>query len=188
MPRSRYKIVQAQTPHFLTMTINNWLPVFTRPETVNIIFQSWRYLQHHHNPPRSHALRGNVWSDAPRHGTRERSRIGFPRRPWEPCCAKTLPGSDMHHSERRVFMQRLIQAINAQRLLGLLKFFKRAHKTQSTYQLWEEGSHPQLIESESIMRQKLDYIHYNPVKRGYVDKQEDWRYSSARVYAGQPGL
>ncbi len=46
MPRSRYKIVQAQTPHFLTMTINNWLPVFTRPETVNIIFQSWRYLQH----------------------------------------------------------------------------------------------------------------------------------------------
>ncbi len=94
----------------------------------------------------------------------------------------------MHHSERLVFMQRLIQATNAQRLLGLLKFFKRAHKTQSTYQLWEEGSHPQLIESESIMRQKVDYIHYNPVKRGYVDKPEDWRYSSARVYAGLPGL
>ena len=38
------------------------------------------------------------------------------------------------------------------------------------------------------MRQKLDYIHYNPVKRGYVDVPEHWRYSSARDYLGQPGL
>ena len=33
------------------------------------------------------------------------------------------------------------------------------------------------------MRQKLDYIHHNPVKRGYVDQPEHWRYSSARNYA-----
>ena len=32
------------------------------------------------------------------------------------------------------------------------------------------------------MRQKLDYIHQNPIRRGYVDKPEDWRYSSARNY------
>ena len=38
------------------------------------------------------------------------------------------------------------------------------------------------------MREKLDYIHCNPVKRGYVDKAEDWRYSSARNNAGQEGL
>ncbi|MGZ8182658.1 MAG: hypothetical protein ACXWT1_11900 [Methylobacter sp.] len=38
------------------------------------------------------------------------------------------------------------------------------------------------------MRQKLDYIHQNPVKRGYVDQSEHWRYSSARNYAGQAGL
>ncbi len=38
------------------------------------------------------------------------------------------------------------------------------------------------------MRQKLDYVHHNPVKRGYVDLPEHWRWSSARIYAGQPGL
>jgi hypothetical protein len=27
-----------------------------------------------------------------------------------------------------------------------------------------------------------------PVKRGYVDKAEQWRYSSARSYAGEVGL
>jgi len=72
--------------------------------------------------------------------------------------------------------------------LELLEFFKRAHKQNTTYQVWEEGNHPQIIESETVMLQKLDYIHWNPVKRGYVDQPEQWRYSSARNYAGQPGL
>ncbi len=38
------------------------------------------------------------------------------------------------------------------------------------------------------MRQKVNYIHENPVKRGYVELPEHWRYSSARNYAGQGGL
>ena len=31
---------------------------------------------------------------------------------------------------------------------------------------------------------KIDYIHQNPLKRGDIDDQVDWRYSSARNYAG----
>jgi putative transposase len=42
--------------------------------------------------------------------------------------------------------------------------------------------------NEEMMTQKLEYIHYNPVKRGYVDVPTDWRYSSARNYAGRDGL
>ena len=38
------------------------------------------------------------------------------------------------------------------------------------------------------MKQKIEYIHHNPVERGYVDKAEHWRYSSARNYAGEEGL
>jgi len=36
-----------------------------------------------------------------------------------------------------------------------------------------------------MMKQKLDYIHNNPVKRGYVNEQAHWRYSSASNYAGR---
>ncbi|WP_407663521.1 hypothetical protein [Methylomonas albis] len=43
MPRSRYRVVQNPSPHFLTATINSWLPLFTRPETVNIVLDSWRF-------------------------------------------------------------------------------------------------------------------------------------------------
>ena len=39
-----------------------------------------------------------------------------------------------------------------------------------------------------MMRQKIEYVHQNPVQRGYVDLPEHWRYSSARSYVGQAGL
>jgi hypothetical protein len=39
-----------------------------------------------------------------------------------------------------------------------------------------------------MMWQKLQYVHDNPVARGYVDEPVHWRYSSARNYARLPGL
>ncbi len=38
------------------------------------------------------------------------------------------------------------------------------------------------------MHEKLNYIHINPVKRGYVSLPEHWRYSSAGHYMGLSGL
>ncbi len=39
-----------------------------------------------------------------------------------------------------------------------------------------------------MMRDRINYIHLNPVKRGYVDKASCWRYSTARDYEGIKGL
>jgi hypothetical protein len=57
------------------------------------------------------------------------------------------------------------------------------HKSDRAFQLWQEGSHPQVIENEEVLRQKLEYIHENPVRRVYFGDPTDWRYSSARNYA-----
>ena len=73
-------------------------------------------------------------------------------------------------------------------LLQHLAFHKPRHKIDSEYQLWQEGSKPKLIKDDEMMLQKLEYMHNNPVKRGYVDDPAHWRYSSARNYAGLPGL
>jgi hypothetical protein len=59
---------------------------------------------------------------------------------------------------------------------------------RNNYSDGSDGSHPQLIDNREVLKQKLDYIHYNPVKRGYVDNPTDWRYSIARNYAGISGL
>src|SRR5207253_5507310 len=45
MTRSRYRIYETEHPYFMTCTLVGWLPVFTRPEAVKIIFDSWNYLR-----------------------------------------------------------------------------------------------------------------------------------------------
>ncbi len=170
MSRSRYKITDARVPHFLTATVNNWLPLFTRPETVQILLDSWRYLQRESG----FTLYGYVILENHLHMVAASSDLGRDIQRFKSWTA------------REILL--LLQNKRSQRMLELLALFKRPHKTESTYQVWEEGSHPQLIESEAVMRQKLDYIHQNPVKRGYVELPEHWRYSSARDYHGLKGL
>ncbi|MEO9885836.1 MAG: hypothetical protein ABJR05_02215 [Balneola sp.] len=73
-------------------------------------------------------------------------------------------------------------------ILDKLSFAKKMHKKQSKYQVWQEGVHPTQIDSDEKMKKVLDYIHVNPVKAGFVNNPEHWRYSSAIDYAGKEGL
>jgi REP element-mobilizing transposase RayT len=88
-------------------------------------------------------------------------------------------------SLKRFTAQKIINLAEKQGKVWLLNqftFYKKGYKTQSKNQLWQEGFHPELIINDKMLIQKIDYIHYNPVKRGYVDKPEFWKYSSARNY------
>jgi len=76
----------------------------------------------------------------------------------------------------------------AKNVLEQLNYHKLRHRQDRKYQVWQEGSHPQVIQNEEMMIQKAEYIHYNPVRRGYVDDPVHWRYSSARNYAGMEGM
>ena len=73
-------------------------------------------------------------------------------------------------------------------MLEELRYYKLRHKVTQTRQLWQEGSHPKQIQNDEMMLQKLEYMHNNPVRRGYVDDPVHWRYSSARNYARKEGL
>ena len=52
----------------------------------------------------------------------------------------------------------------------------------SRFQVWQEGFHPKVMTSDAMILQKLDYVHRNPVHKGFVMNAEDWRWSSARNY------
>ena len=45
MGRSRFPFGESPFLHFLTSTVVGWLPVFTRHETIQILFDSWKFLQ-----------------------------------------------------------------------------------------------------------------------------------------------
>ncbi len=83
---------------------------------------------------------------------------------------------------------RMLEKDNSEFWLSQLRFHKAAYKKDREYQFWQEGSHPQQIYREEMMRQKIGYIHDNPVRKGYVDEPTHWCYSSARNYAGMKGL
>jgi putative transposase len=170
MSRSRYRIWEKDQPHFLTCTVVAWLPVFTRPETFDIILDSWRYLQQH----RGFRLYGYVILENHLH------------------LIASSPDliRDMKHfksfTARRIIDLLVTRA--AVTLLQQLEWYKDRHKIESRYQLWQEGSHPQHVSTDEMMVQKLDYMHNNPMDRGYIDDPTHWRYSSARNYMGLPGL
>ena len=73
-------------------------------------------------------------------------------------------------------------------ILDQLKFYKKSHHKATEYQVWEEGYQPKLMQTDAMMINKINYIHQNPVKRGYIDEPAHWRYSSARDYDGVKGL
>ena len=53
---------------------------------------------------------------------------------------------------------------------------------------WQEGYCPEEIFSEEFLRQKINYIHQNPVRQEIVIFPEQYKYSSAIDYAGEKGL
>jgi REP element-mobilizing transposase RayT len=170
MTRTRYRIFDTEYPYFMTCTVVGWLPVFTRPEAAHFVFESWRFLQRE----RGFRLYGYVLLENHLHFVAS-----------APDLAETVKSFKMYTARQCLD---LLERHGAEVLLGQLRALKLGHKTASDYQFWQEGSHPKQIQGGDMMRQKLEYMHSNPVKRGYVDEAMHWRYSSARDYAGRPGL
>ena len=58
----------------------------------------------------------------------------------------------------------------------------RVERTNKKYEIWQTKSLAIEIFSLEMAKQKLDYIHYNPVKHGHVSRTADWPHSSFRRY------
>ncbi len=86
MPRSRYRFLGDDAPYFMTMTVNHWLPVFTRPETVQIVLDSWRWLQVNE----AFRLHGYVMLENHLHLVARSSDIGETIRRFKPYTARRI--------------------------------------------------------------------------------------------------
>jgi len=166
MGRSRYKIYEPTAPHFITCTILHWIPIFTRTQTTDIVFDSLKYLQQSDNLK----IYAYVILENHLHLIASSDDLG-----------KSI-NSFKRHTARQIID--LLKTSNVKTILDQLSFYKKAHKGDRKYQLWQEGIQPKQIQSDSMMIDRINYIHNNPVKRGYVDEGKQWRYSSARSYEG----
>ncbi len=169
MGRSRYKPIEEHYTYFATCTVVNWLPLFTKLELAKIVLDSLYYV---HDQDRL-TLHAYVLMENHMHLVATAEEFSDELRKFKSFTARKI--IDLLSDSAAAFY------------LKQMRFSKKRHKTDQIYQVWQEGSHPVAIEDEAVLKQKIEYIHSNPVRRGYVDQSEHWRYSSARDYSGQAG-
>jgi putative transposase len=162
--RSRYKINDSHGTYFITSTIVEWLPIFTSAACCDIMVKALLHVRERK------VLQIHAWVILDNH------------------FHAILSGPDLSSTLRGLkgfTAQALIEQLRIERrewLLNQLAYYCASHKKMSEHQVWQEGVHPQAIDSDKVMEQKLDYLHDNPVKRGFVAGPEHWRYSSAHEW------
>ena len=67
-------------------------------------------------------------------------------------------------------------------MLTVFKEHGSINSRNNEYQFWRQDNQPKEMYSERFIKQKMNYIHNNPVEDGVVDKAEEYLYSSARDY------
>ncbi|MFZ1701128.1 MAG: transposase [Pyrinomonadaceae bacterium] len=91
---------------------------------------------------------------------------------------------------------RYFNGISARRVIGYLKdndlkasldkLRTETKKREYKHSLWEHHSNTFEIKTETVLMQKVNYIHFNPVQDGLADKPEEYLYSSARIWTSCP--
>ena len=171
MPRTRYRVIQGDhSPYFMTATVVNWIPVFSNPDIAQIILDTLGFLQEKNRL----VIYAYVLMENHIHLIVSSNDL-----------SKQI-ASFRSYSARMCIDYYTKQ--NNEYILKQLALQKPTYRKDRRYQFWQEGIQPKQIQGEEMMMQKIEYIHQNPVRRGFVDTPEHWRYSSARNYLGEEGM
>lgn len=68
------------------------------------------------------------------------------------------------------------------RAIGTGERISKSRTQKKERGIWQRRFWEHLIRGERDFSNHLDYIHFNPVKHGYVTKPDDWAYSSIHRY------
>jgi len=169
MPRSYRPASDAYYAYFVTCSVVEWLPIFAEWAYAQIILDSLAYLREHK------AIQLNAFVVMSTH----MHAVMWPRQ------AANI--SDVLRDFKRYTSRAVSSEAIKQGHDGYLQTFAAArpswHRARGTnYQVWQEGFHPESIYSDDFARQKIEYIHNNPVKAGLVNSAQEWPHSSARAY------
>ena len=97
---------------------------------------------------------------------------------WQPLVG-FMP-SDIQASFMKYTAQQLKRSLIKNDTEALANF--KVNKYDREYQIWKREPLSIELTSIDLFKQKLEYLHYNPVKAGLCQNPEDYYYSSARFY------
>jgi len=164
MPTLRINKSAQNMPHFITLTVIEWIDIFTKPEYFKTITDSLTYCR------KNKGLKVYEYVIMSNH---MHIIIGTPD---DDNLVQVL--SDFKkHTKREIW--KLLEKDNRHYIVNILN--NSYHKKKGyVKQIWQRENYPERINSETFMLTKVRYIYMNPVKKGYVSKPEHWQYSSAK--------
>ena len=164
---SSWKVHEDTDIYFITSTIVEWTPVFYDRDLFAVIIESLKFCVEN----KGLRVHGYV--------------IMFNHIHLLVSSKRSL--SDTMRDFKAFTSSQIIKTLRASNRKVFLKIFRQAAIDDSKsekYRVWQKGYHPIGINTEKFYLQKLEYIHENPVRKGYVIRPEHWVYSSAGNYAG----
>ncbi|WP_339866194.1 transposase [uncultured Algoriphagus sp.] len=172
-----FQVSDQHAIYFLTLTIVEWIDVFTRKEYKLEVVESLNFCIDRKG------LEIFAWCLMSNHlhllcRSKEAFRLSDTLQDFKKFTAKKILAS-------------LEKESIESRASWILKAFKEKGASQSritNYKFWMDGLHAVAVESNHFMEQKLHYIHQNPVEAMIVEDPEEYLFSSARDYAGRKGL
>jgi REP element-mobilizing transposase RayT len=169
--------IQEQAAHFITCTVVDWIDVFTRKDYCEIVIESLAFCQ------REKGLIVHAFVIMPNH-------IHLITNSKEGINQSDVLRDFKQFTSRHIV--KAIQSIPESRREWMLERFSLAASTTKGkvkyYQFWQEAYHAEVLYSPDFIAQKLNYLHENPVKAGYVTEAMYYRYRSAINYAGGKGI
>lgn len=92
--------------------------------------------------------------------------------------------SDIMRDFKTFTAKRLIRQAEVENRQDLLAAFAQAGQEtgRSENKVWQDSFWDKIIYTEKFLRQKLNYIHRNPIRAGLVDDLSGFPYSSYRNY------
>ena len=100
-------------------------------------------------------------------------------------------------SEKKAWViLRFINGIISRRVIDFLKQGNHSRSLQKLrraedrrghrYSLWDHHANVRVLTSEEMLMQRVNYTHQNPVRAGLAKEPNEYRYSSVRIWNGQP--
>lgn len=165
----RYKVINSQTPTFVTITITGWVDLFIRRTYTKIIDDSLNYCIKN----KGLIVHAYVYMT---------SHIHLIVSSKDADLAAIIRDFKRHTSKELIIA---INDINESRREWLLNKFsyeaKRSGRTKN-YKLWQDGFHPVILDTNFKIDPRVKYIHYNPIDAGFVFHERDFVNSSYLGY------
>lgn len=164
MPRNYRHYPDGRYLYFITSTIIHWIPLFLSHRYFTILIDAFIYCR------QNKGLLLHAYVLMPNHFhiiASSESRTA-------------LPG--ILRDLKRYTSREVTRCLEEDGCRFQLRLLEQTAGRSNDYRVWQEGYHPEAIFTQRFFRQKLDYLHDNPVRKGYVRSAEEWLYSSAYDY------